>query len=127
MHILEPKPDVGHAMDTLDYLTPLLRKSYQGNLIINGGYTKETANDALARNAAEAIAFGTPFIANPDLVERFRAEAELSQPDSNTFYTSEAKGYTDYQFMQTDKGSGFSSQGQTQILIDYVAAKTVET
>lgn len=100
MHILEPKPDLDHAIDTVDYLTPVLRQNYHGNLIINGGYNKNTANDALAKNEAEAIVFGTPFIANPDLVERFRADAELSLPDSSTFYTSESKGYTDYPPMQ---------------------------
>ena len=100
VHILEPKPEVGHGTDTVDYLTPILRQNYQGNLIINGGFNKDTANDALARNEAEAIVFGTPFIANPDLVERFRIGAELSKPDSSTFYTSEAKGYTDYPLMQ---------------------------
>jgi len=101
VHILEPKPDSGHPMATDDYLTPILRANYQGNLIINGGYTKQTANDALTNNEAEAIVFGMPFIANPDLVERFHADAALTQPDSTTFYTSEAKGYTDYPFMTT--------------------------
>jgi N-ethylmaleimide reductase len=101
VHILEPKPEPepGHAMVATDYLTPVLRENYQGNLIINGGYNKKTANDALGNNEAEAIVFGTPFIANPDLVERFRVDAALTQPDNTTFYTSEAKGYTDYAFM----------------------------
>ncbi len=99
VHILEPKPESGHAMATSDYLTPILRESYQGNLIINGGFNKQTANDALANNEAEAIVFGTAFIANPDLVERFQSNAALTQADSTTFYTSEAKGYTDYTFM----------------------------
>jgi N-ethylmaleimide reductase len=99
VHILEPKPDTNHAMDTVDYLTPVLRENYQGNLIINGGYNKGTANDALAKNEADAIVFGTPFISNPDLVERFNTNTELTLPDSTTFYTSEAAGYTDYPFM----------------------------
>jgi N-ethylmaleimide reductase len=86
-------------MAASDYLTPILRESYKGNLIINGGYNKQTASDALANNEAEAIVFGIPFIANPDLVERFQTDAALTQPDSTTFYTSEAKGYTDYAFM----------------------------
>ncbi len=101
VHILEPKPDSGHAMAVSDYLTPVLRKNYQGNLIINGGFNKQTANDALANNEAEAIVFGTPFIANPDLVERFYIDAALTEPDNTTFYTSEAKGYTDYPTMAT--------------------------
>jgi N-ethylmaleimide reductase len=100
VHILEPKPNFDHPVETVDYLTPVLRQSYQGNLLINGGYTKDTANDAIGRREAKAIVFGTPFIANPDLVERFRKNAYLAQPDSTTFYTSEAKGYADYPPMQ---------------------------
>ncbi len=99
VHLLEPKPKSNDEGITPDYLTPVLRENYDGNLIINGGYNKETANNALGNNEAEAIAFGTPFIANPDLVERFSADAELTQPDSKTFYTSEAEGYIDYPFM----------------------------
>jgi len=99
VHILEPKPDSENVVATLDYLTPILRENYHGNLIINGGFTKETANDSLANNEAEAIVFGSPFIANPDLVERFHANAELAQPDRTTFYTSEKEGYTDYPVM----------------------------
>lgn len=99
VHLLEPKPGSGHPMAAGDYLTPVLRENYQGNLIINGGFSKQTANDALGNNEAEAIVFGVPFIANPDLVERFQVDAALSQPDNTTFYTTEAKGYTDYAFM----------------------------
>ena len=99
VHLLEPKPKSNDEGVTVDYLTPMLRKSYDGNLIINGGFNKRTANHALANDEAEAIVFGTPFIANPDLVERFSVDAELTQPDSSTFYTSEAEGYIDYPFM----------------------------
>lgn len=101
VHILEPKPKSGNSLAAADYLTPVLRENYRGNLIINGGFNKQTANDALANSEAEAIVFGTPFIANPDLVERFYSNTELSQPDRTTFYTSEAKGYTDYASMTT--------------------------
>ena len=99
LHILEPKPDSGHPMASADYLTPVLRENYQGNLIINGGYSKEAGNTALANSEAEAIAFGMPFIANPDLVARFQANAALTEPDNSTFYTTDAKGYTDYPVM----------------------------
>jgi len=91
VHVLEPKPEVGK-----DYLTPLLREKYQGNLVINGGYTKKTANSALDNNEGQAVAFGTPFIANPDLVERYMHDADLAIADSTTFYTSTGKGYNDY-------------------------------
>ena len=91
VHVLEPKPESG-----IDYLTPILRQKYQGTLIINGGYDKASGNAALENNEAEAIVFGTPFIANPDLVERFAGNAELAKPDPATFYSSGAKGYIDY-------------------------------
>lgn len=101
VHILEPKPNSGHPMQTVDYLTPLLRQNYRGNLLINGGFTKASGEDALAKNEADAIAFGAPFIANPDLVARFKYAKDLTEPDSSTFYTSGAKGYTDYSTMDS--------------------------
>ncbi len=91
IHVLEPKP-----VDQSLYLTTELRKIYQGNLLINGGYTKESANDALVNNEGDAVTFGGHFIANPDLVNRFRLGAALAVPDSDTFYTDSEKGYTDY-------------------------------
>ena len=92
LHILEPKDEI----QTLDYLTPLLREHYQGKLLINGGFTRENANQALVNNDADAITFGTPFIANPDLVERFRDNLPLASADSSTFYRGGSKGYVDY-------------------------------
>ncbi|EPJ53942.1 MAG: NADH:flavin oxidoreductase [Osedax symbiont Rs2] len=91
LHLLEPKPNDGSL-----YLTPILRRHYQGKLLINSGYTKATATTALENNEADAVAFGTPFIANPDLVQRYRQGAALAVADSSTFYTQTAKGYTDY-------------------------------
>jgi len=101
IHILEPKPDFGHPIETVDYLTPVLREKYKGSLIINGGYTKELGQQALSNNEAEAIAFGSSFIANPDLVERFKLNAELAEADDCTFYTEGAEGYSDYPKMTT--------------------------
>lgn len=96
LHLLEPKLDSGHPMETVDYLTPLLREKYWGKLILNGGFDRASADAALAGEEADAIAFGTPFIANPDLADRFRQQAPLAQPDSESFYTPTAQGYTDY-------------------------------
>ena len=56
----------------------------------------ELANKVLAANAADLIAFGKPFLANPDLVERLKRGAPLNAPDKATFYGGGAKGYTDY-------------------------------
>lgn len=74
-----------------------LRAEYTGTLILNGGFTRETAETALAAGQADLISFGTLFIANPDLPERFRALAPLNVPDRATFYGGGAAGYTDYE------------------------------
>jgi N-ethylmaleimide reductase len=81
------------------FLAPILRKIFTGPLILNGGYTRETANQVLERGVADAIAFGRLFIANPDLPERFARDAELNQPDPATYYSGGTKGYTDYPFL----------------------------
>ncbi len=95
LHTMEPLP--GHRLAAEGpRITPLMRKIYKNTLITNGGYTKELGEKALANNEADAIAYGTLFIANPDLVERFKAGAPLNTPDAATFYTHEPKGYTDY-------------------------------
>ena len=77
-----------------------LRALYSGNLIRNNGYDFETAQQALASGAADAIAFGRLLLANPDLAERFRRGAPLNSPDYATFYSGEEKGYTDYPFLR---------------------------
>ncbi len=73
-----------------------LRPYYSGSIVTAGGFTLESGNAALAEGWADAIAYGVPFLANPDLPERFRRRAPLNQPDEATFYASGAKGYTDY-------------------------------
>ena len=74
----------------------MIRKEFKGKLILCGGYNSEKAEKALENDAADLIAFGRPFISNPDLVERIRNGSELAQPDPNTFYSADEKGYTDY-------------------------------
>lgn len=96
LHILEPKPGSGHPLDTIDYMTPYLRTIYEGTYIVNGGYSKESGNQILNDGGADAIAYGTDFIANPDLVKRFQLNVPLAQADPDTFYTNDAKGYADY-------------------------------
>lgn len=86
------------GQQSADVVTPT-REHYQGNLILNMGYTGDEATEAVASNQADAIAFGVPFIANPDLPERLKAKAELNQPDPNTFYTHDEEGYNDYPTM----------------------------
>jgi 2,4-dienoyl-CoA reductase-like NADH-dependent reductase (Old Yellow Enzyme family) len=79
---------------------PQLKKAFGGSYIANEKFTLETANQVLAGGEADAVAFGVPFLANPDLPERFRRKAALNPPDSSTFYASGPKGYTDYPFLR---------------------------
>lgn len=81
------------------WVSDSFREIYKGNLILNGNYDQAAASAALADNAADAIAFGKAFIANPDLVERFRSRAPLNPPRPETFYKGGEEGYTDYPFL----------------------------
>ncbi|OYT91032.1 MAG: alkene reductase [Burkholderiales bacterium PBB3] len=73
-----------------------LRVAFNGLFILAGGYDKATAESALQAGQADLIAFARPYIANPDLVARLQAKAELNTLDMSTFYTPGPKGYTDY-------------------------------
>ena len=86
----------GGARDIASFDYGSLRKRFSGAYVANNGYDFELANKVLAANAADLIAFGKPFIANPDLVERLKRGAPLNEPDKATFYGGGAKGYTDY-------------------------------
>jgi N-ethylmaleimide reductase len=73
-----------------------LRRAWRGNYMANGAYDKARGNAAIASGHADCVAYGVPFIANPDLVERFRTDAPLNTADQGTFYGGDEKGYTDY-------------------------------
>ncbi len=81
-----------------DVVTPV-REHYRGHLMLNMGYTGDEANSAIASGQVDSIAFGVPFIANPDLPERLKSGAGLNQADPSTFYTQGAEGYIDYPSM----------------------------
>ena len=85
------------GFDSLD----LVRANWTGPVIENCGLTLEKARAVLDEGKADAVSFGYAYIANPDLVERFRTGAPLAKADRNTFYTGngdDARGYTDYPF-----------------------------
>lgn len=86
-----------------DSLGPQLKKQFGGTYIANEGFEKTTAAEWLAEAKADAVAFGKLFIANPDLVSRFRTDAELNEPHPETFYASGPTGYTDYPFLSSEK------------------------
>ncbi len=79
-----------------DSLSPKLRKLFKGTFIANEKFTKESAEKAIKSGLADAVAFGIPFICNPDLVERFKTNAKLNEPNFDTFYGKSEVGYTDY-------------------------------
>ena len=98
LHTIEPtEADLRHGLD-LEHAVPAsyLRKLFNGVLMTNGGFTAERAQAYLSNGDVDAIAFGVPFLANPDLPERFRRGATLNVPDPSTFYGGTEKGYTDY-------------------------------
>jgi N-ethylmaleimide reductase len=79
-----------------DELKASFRKNFRGTLILSGGYDRSRAEADLASEAGDLIAFGRPFISNPNLVEKLKSGIELTPADPNTFYSGDEKGYTDY-------------------------------
>lgn len=79
-----------------DSLTPFIKEQFGGLVIANERFTKEQANAWLAAGKADAVAFGIPFIANPDLVERLAQDAPLNEPRPELFYAQGPVGYIDY-------------------------------
>jgi N-ethylmaleimide reductase len=75
------------------------RKLYNGTLISCGGHTRESAIQTIDSGDADLVAFGKLFVSNPDLVERFRQDGPLNNPDKSTFYHGGRKGYIDYPFL----------------------------
>ena len=94
IHVIEGATGGPRDIAPFDYAS--LRKRFSGTYIANNGYNLELANKVLAADEADLIAFGKPFISNPDLVERLKSGAPLNAPDKATFYGGGAKGYTDY-------------------------------
>lgn len=79
-----------------DSIGPQLKRAFGGTYIANEKFTRETANEWLANGLADAVAFGVPFIANPDLPARLKQGAELNAPHPETFYAKGPVGYIDY-------------------------------
>jgi 2,4-dienoyl-CoA reductase-like NADH-dependent reductase (Old Yellow Enzyme family) len=84
-----------------DAIGPLLKKEFGGVYIANEQFTQESAQAALDRGDADAVAWGKLFIANADLVKRFQTGAVLNSPNAETFYARGAEGYTDYPTLET--------------------------
>jgi NADPH2 dehydrogenase len=91
------------APETDLYHSPVLKREFQnaggGAFIANEGFTRESAEAAIAAGAADAVAWGRDFLANPDLPRRFELNAPLNEPNMATFYAPGAEGYVDYPFL----------------------------
>lgn len=89
----------GKPVDVPNFVQDVIghyRKFYNGFLVANGGYDKESGETELSKNTADAIAYARPFISNPDLVDRYKNDWPIAEWDQSTFYTPGPKGYTDY-------------------------------
>lgn len=92
VHMLEG--DMMSKASSVDYRA--LRKAFAGPYIANNGYDLARARGAIERGDADLVAFGVPFLANPDLVRRYRENLPLNRADPSTFYSGSETGYTDY-------------------------------
>ncbi|MDE2306434.1 MAG: alkene reductase [Gammaproteobacteria bacterium] len=99
VHVIEGA--TGGARDLVPFDYEALRRRFKqdhpgGAWIVNNGYTRSLAIEAVASGRADLVAFGKPFISNPDLVRRLQLDAPLNAPNTATFYGGGAEGYTDY-------------------------------
>ncbi|MGB6639000.1 MAG: alkene reductase [Bradyrhizobium sp.] len=99
IHVIEGATGGPRDIAPFDYHS--LRNRFKGAYIANNGYDLALASKVLSANEADLIAFGKLFIANPDLVERFKRGTPLNAPDKATFYGGGAKGYTDYPVLES--------------------------
>ena len=84
------------APEVPETIKSIIKTNFDGAFILSGGYNKERATQDLEAGKGDLVAFGRPFIPNPDLVTRMKENHELATPDHTTFYTPGPKGYTDY-------------------------------
>jgi hypothetical protein len=118
LHVIEGETSGARDIDpSFDFHA--LRRMFQRTYMANNGYTFELATTSLKAGSVDLVAFGVPFIANADLVDRFRKGAALNVPDPATYYGEGAKGYTDYPSLGATLESGSwaaDTRGGTSVL-----------
>ncbi len=97
LHLSEPFTDVSEVPFAETEIAKRYRPIYNGTIIINGGFDQEKGNAVLKSRDADLVAFGKPYISNPDLAERFEQNLPLTDWNKDTFYTPGTEGYLDYQ------------------------------
>ncbi|MFO7570214.1 MAG: alkene reductase [Smithellaceae bacterium] len=100
VHFVEPMVPVDNVPHAVKDIARHFRPRYKGTMIINCAFRADSAKRVIEEGFADAVAFGKPFLANPDLVERIAAGAKWNRWDESTFYTEGPKGYTDYPTMK---------------------------
>ena len=106
LHVNEPDWAGGDIKLTDEFRAAMRERFADGALIFCGHYTAERTEKLIEKGIGDGAAFGRPYIANPDLVERFRVGAQLNKPDSATYYGGDKKGYTDYPFLDEQQQTG---------------------
>ncbi len=101
LELREPGPNGTFGKTDVPQLSPKIREAFTGPLVLNSDYREDNAQAALDSGVADAISFGRPFIANPDLPERLRSGAGLAKDDMPTWYSQGPQGYTDYPALET--------------------------
>ncbi|MDI2090022.1 alkene reductase [Commensalibacter oyaizuii] len=103
LEVREPRPGENNFVmsdltddDFYPAIAPAMRKHFSGNFIINGSYNGKSAQDVMLHDQADGVAFGRPFISNPDLVHKIKAGIPFTPDDAKTWFTQGEKGYTDY-------------------------------
>ena len=101
LELREPGPDGTFGRTDVPKLSPVIREAFTGPLVLNSDYVGGNAQGALDSGIADAISFGRPFIANPDLPARLRDGASLAKDDARSWYSQGPEGYVDYPALET--------------------------
>ncbi|WP_428742396.1 alkene reductase [Tenacibaculum sp.] len=99
LHLMNPMMPINEYPEMVSDVANFYGKLYKGNRIINGGYTRETGNEAIEKGIAEMVSYGHLFIANPDLPMRFELNSDYNDQNPETFYGGGEEGYIDYPFL----------------------------
>lgn len=102
LELREPGPEGTFGRTDVPKLSPQIREAFDGALVLNSDFDAVKAQAALDDGPADAIAFGRPFIGNPDLVERLKSGAPLAKDDPRTWYSQGPEGYVDYPALETE-------------------------